>query len=200
MRRNNTRGPGESLRVKGVIRPSRWDIACGAMSPELLQGEIAATKAMTQKPFGVNLITMHPQLFDLIAVCGRHQVGHVVLAGGLPPKGALEAIKELAGIPQNGTGAGLRGRMLILDGLWGDTRTVSLPRRPGCPVCGWSRRGSPTPPPTACTSRATSPLRASPPPYARGDAPATAPPTSPGPALGRVADRRGARRRHRGAP
>lgn len=49
---------------------------------------------------------------------------------------ALEAIKELAGIPQNGTGAGLRGRMLILDGLWGDTRTVSLPRRPGCPVCG----------------------------------------------------------------
>lgn len=49
---------------------------------------------------------------------------------------ALEAIKEMAGIPQSGTGAGLRGRMLILDGLWGDTRTVSLPRRPGCPVCG----------------------------------------------------------------
>ncbi|MDR6144428.1 enoyl-[acyl-carrier protein] reductase II [Sphingomonas sp. SORGH_AS870] len=69
-------------------------IACGAMTPELLDTEIAATKAMTTRPFGVNLITMHPQLFDLIAVCGRHQVGHVVLAGGLPPKGALEAIKE----------------------------------------------------------------------------------------------------------
>jgi enoyl-[acyl-carrier protein] reductase II len=69
-------------------------IACGAMTPELLDTEIAATKAMTQRPFGVNLITMHPQLFDLIAVCGHHQVGHVVLAGGLPPKGALEAIKE----------------------------------------------------------------------------------------------------------
>ncbi|MET3438987.1 nitronate monooxygenase [Sphingomonas sp. 1185] len=69
-------------------------IACGAMTPELLDTEIAATKAMTSRPFGVNLITMHPQLFDLIAVCGRHQVGHVVLAGGLPPKGALEAIKE----------------------------------------------------------------------------------------------------------
>ncbi len=55
-------------------------IACGAMTPELLDTEIAATKAMTSRPFGVNLITMHPQLFDLIAVCGRHQVGHVVLA------------------------------------------------------------------------------------------------------------------------
>lgn len=68
-------------------------IACGAMTPELLDAEIAATRAMTDRPFGVNLITMHPQLFDLIAVCGKHRVGHVVLAGGLPPAGALDAIK-----------------------------------------------------------------------------------------------------------
>ncbi len=68
-------------------------IACGAMTPELLDTEIAATRAMTDKPFGVNLITMHPALFDLIAVCAKHEVGHVVLAGGLPPKGSLEAIK-----------------------------------------------------------------------------------------------------------
>ena len=68
-------------------------IACGAMTPELLDGEIAATRALTKKPFGVNLITMHPQLFELIAVCARHQVSHVVLAGGIPPKGSVEAIK-----------------------------------------------------------------------------------------------------------
>ncbi|MDJ0276852.1 nitronate monooxygenase [Sphingomonas sp. 2R-10] len=68
-------------------------IACGAMTPELLDREIAGTKALTDKPFGVNLITMHPALFDLIEVCGRHGVTHVVLAGGLPPKGSLEAIK-----------------------------------------------------------------------------------------------------------
>ncbi|AKM08018.1 NAD(P)H-dependent flavin oxidoreductase [Pelagerythrobacter marensis] len=68
-------------------------IACGAMTPELLDAEIAATKAMTDRPFGVNLITMHPQLFDLIEVCSRHGVGHVVLAGGIPPKGSVEAIK-----------------------------------------------------------------------------------------------------------
>ncbi len=69
-------------------------IACGAMTPELLDREIAATKALTAKAFGVNLITMHPGLFDLIAVCRKHGVTHVVLAGGIPPKGSVEAIKE----------------------------------------------------------------------------------------------------------
>jgi len=69
-------------------------IACGAMTPGLLDAEIAATKALTAKPFGVNLITMHPQIMDLIAICARHQVSHVVLAGGLPPKDSIEAIKD----------------------------------------------------------------------------------------------------------
>ena len=68
-------------------------IACGAMTPELLDREIAGTKELTSKPFGVNLISMHPQMFELIEVCGRHGVGHVVLAGGIPPKGSVEAIK-----------------------------------------------------------------------------------------------------------
>ncbi len=70
-------------------------IACGAMTPDLLDTEIAATKAMTAKPFGVNLITMHPMLMDLIAVCAKHGVSHVVLAGGLPPPGSLEAVKAM---------------------------------------------------------------------------------------------------------
>ena len=69
-------------------------IACGAMTPDLLDKEIAATGKLTEKPFGVNLITMHPDLFALIEVCTNHRVGHVVLAGGLPPKGSIEAIKN----------------------------------------------------------------------------------------------------------
>ncbi|MEO8375245.1 MAG: nitronate monooxygenase [Sphingomonas bacterium] len=68
-------------------------IACGAMNPEQLDAEIAGTKTLTDKPFGVNLITMHPGLFDLIEVCNRHNVSHVVLAGGLPPTGSIDAIK-----------------------------------------------------------------------------------------------------------
>jgi enoyl-[acyl-carrier protein] reductase II len=68
-------------------------ISCGAMSPELLDAEIAATKKLTAKPFGVNLITMHPQIMELIDVCAKYNVSHVVIAGGLPPKGSIEAIK-----------------------------------------------------------------------------------------------------------
>ena len=69
-------------------------IACGSMSPSLLDAEISATRAMTQRPFGVNLITMHPQLVDLIAVCHAHRVSHIVLAGGIPPSHAVRAIKD----------------------------------------------------------------------------------------------------------
>jgi enoyl-[acyl-carrier protein] reductase II len=68
-------------------------IACGAMTPALLDAEIAGTKALTARPFGVNLITMHPDLMALIDVCASHGVGHVVLAGGLPPGGAIDKIK-----------------------------------------------------------------------------------------------------------
>ncbi|MGF1549691.1 MAG: NAD(P)H-dependent flavin oxidoreductase [Sphingomonadaceae bacterium] len=69
-------------------------IACGAMTPDLLDTEIAETKKRTDRPFGVNLITMHPDLDALIDVCARHEVGHVVLAGGLPPGGAIGKIKD----------------------------------------------------------------------------------------------------------
>ena len=69
-------------------------IACGAMPPALLEKEIEATKALTDKPFGVNLITMHPQLEELIQVCVRQQVGHVVFAGGIPSGAHIKAAKE----------------------------------------------------------------------------------------------------------
>jgi enoyl-[acyl-carrier protein] reductase II len=69
-------------------------IACGSMGPELLAREIAATQALTQKPFGVNLITLHPQLDDLVRVCLEAKVSHVVLAGGIPPGGAVRAVKD----------------------------------------------------------------------------------------------------------
>jgi enoyl-[acyl-carrier protein] reductase II len=68
-------------------------IACGAMTPDLLDTEIAETKKRTSKPFGVNLITMHPQLSELIDTCAKHGVTHIVLAGGLPPTGSIDRIK-----------------------------------------------------------------------------------------------------------
>jgi enoyl-[acyl-carrier protein] reductase II len=69
-------------------------IANGSMMPAMLAAEIAATQALTDKPFGVNLITMHPSLDDLIRVCLEAGVGHIVLAGGIPPGGAVRAVKD----------------------------------------------------------------------------------------------------------
>lgn len=67
-------------------------IACGAMGPEALSDEIAATAAATSAPFGVNLITMHPELDGLIEVCLDRRVSHVILAGGLPRSSAMRRI------------------------------------------------------------------------------------------------------------
>jgi enoyl-[acyl-carrier protein] reductase II len=64
------------------------------MTPDLLRAEIQATKALTQKPYGVNLITMHPQLDAHIDVCLTEKVSHIVLAGGLPPAPAIKRIKD----------------------------------------------------------------------------------------------------------
>ncbi len=69
-------------------------IACGAMGPSRLAEEVAGTQALTRAPFGVNLITMHPELDGLIQVCLDAGVGHVVLAGGIPPSGAIKRIKD----------------------------------------------------------------------------------------------------------
>jgi len=69
-------------------------IACGAMTPDLLDTEIAETRKRTTRPFGVNLITMHPQISELIDVCKAHDVTHVVFAGGLPPTGSIDRVKE----------------------------------------------------------------------------------------------------------
>src|SRR3954453_13534210 len=69
-------------------------IASGSMLPDLLDAEIAATAALTSKPFGVNLITMHPRLGELIDVCIARRVAHVVLAGGIPATAAIQRLRD----------------------------------------------------------------------------------------------------------
>lgn len=72
-------------------------IACGSMGPDDLGAEIAATAERTKRPFGVNLITMHPELTKLIDTCAAHDVSHVALAGGLAGAAAISRLKD-AGI------------------------------------------------------------------------------------------------------
>ncbi|HVY84000.1 MAG TPA: molybdopterin-synthase adenylyltransferase MoeB [Caulobacterales bacterium] len=60
------------------------------------------------------------------------QVGIVgALTGVIGSLMALEAIKEIAE-----AGESLAGRLLLFDGLRGESRTVRLPRDPACSVCG----------------------------------------------------------------
>lgn len=69
-------------------------IAASSMPPALLDAEIKATQALTKKPFGVNLILMHPQLDALVEVCIANKVSHVVLAGGMPKGPTIQRLKE----------------------------------------------------------------------------------------------------------
>ena len=43
---------------------------------------------------------------------------------------ALEAIKQITG-----AGRDMKGQMLVYDGLYGETRTIRMARRPDCPIC-----------------------------------------------------------------
>ncbi len=69
-------------------------LACGSMSPNLLREEIRGTKALTDKNFGVNLITMHPDLEALVDVCLQEKISHVVFAAGMPPAPAVKKVKD----------------------------------------------------------------------------------------------------------
>lgn len=44
---------------------------------------------------------------------------------------AMEALKHITG-----AGEGLRGRLLIHDALYGETRVIGAKKRPDCPICG----------------------------------------------------------------
>lgn len=69
-------------------------IANGAMVPNQLTVEIDATMALTKEPFGVNLVTMHPDLEALCDTCIDKGVSHVVLAGGLPRSATIARLKD----------------------------------------------------------------------------------------------------------
>ena len=69
-------------------------VATGSLAPDQLAAEIDGVYERCDKPFGVNIIVMHPELDALIATCVERRVGHVVLAGGMPPRRSIETLKE----------------------------------------------------------------------------------------------------------
>jgi enoyl-[acyl-carrier protein] reductase II len=88
-------------------------IACGAMPPELLEQEIIETRKLTDKPFGVNLIVMHPKLDELVEVCKRQNVSHVVFAGGVPSGDAVKTVKAYGAKVVGFAPSAIIGRKLV---------------------------------------------------------------------------------------
>jgi enoyl-[acyl-carrier protein] reductase II len=68
--------------------------AASAMSPDQLRDGILATRALTDRPFGVNVITFHPQFEDMVDLCIETAVSHVVIGGGLPSTDTVDRLKQ----------------------------------------------------------------------------------------------------------
>jgi len=121
-------------------------IACGSMGPAALGAEIAATADLTQRPFGVNLIIMHPELEALAGAClvaarrpcraGRR------LAVGVhdpPAQGGRRQGHGLRPIGRHRQEAGQDGRRRAHHRGHGGPAVISVRSRPRC----WRRRSCP---------------------------------------------------------
>lgn len=72
-------------------------LATGSMPVHLAREEIRGVRALTDQPFGINLITMNPELPDFVAMVIEEGVTHCVLAGGIPKRETIAAL-QAAGI------------------------------------------------------------------------------------------------------
>lgn len=79
-------------------------LATSTMPLDMIRYEIQKTRALTDKPFGVNIILMRPDLDEILQVCIEEKVTHVVLAAGIPSgsiikKLSQEGVKTIAFAP-----------------------------------------------------------------------------------------------------
>ena len=100
------RGQGEGLSALSMLK----DPHPGPLPEGEGEGE-------ARMPFGVNLIIMHPQLEQLIEVCRRQNVTHVVLAGGIPSSGTVKAIKDYGAKVMGFAPSAIIGRKLVRNGI-----------------------------------------------------------------------------------
>lgn len=59
-------------------------VASGGLSPEELRFQIREAKKQTNKPFGVNLMLMHPQIEELVDIVCEEEVAVVTTGAGNP--------------------------------------------------------------------------------------------------------------------
>ncbi|MBU3914745.1 nitronate monooxygenase [bacterium] len=68
-------------------------LAAGNMPPDEFESEIDRTKAITDKPFAVNLITISPSYQQHLEIAVRKNVSHIVFAGSFPRGSEIKIAK-----------------------------------------------------------------------------------------------------------
>lgn len=94
------------------------------------EGQLSTFKAYDGTTSCYRCLFREPPPPDLIPRCEEAGILGSV-AGVLGTLQATETIKEVLGL-----GRSLAGRLLIYDALDGTTRSINVPRDPGCPLCG----------------------------------------------------------------
>lgn len=70
-------------------------LAGGNTPPDILEQNILKTRSLTDKPFGVNLITIAPAYQQQLEMLRRNPVPVVIFAGSFPRSGEIEAAKSM---------------------------------------------------------------------------------------------------------
>lgn len=88
-------------------------LAAGNMPPEMLEEQIEQTQAMSERPFGVNLIAMTPEFPRHLDIVERMKPRIVTFAGGLPFKKYVTRMRD-AGIDVLAFAPNLQNAMLLV--------------------------------------------------------------------------------------
>lgn len=85
----------ESNLVSAISNAGAFGVLAGGnMPPDMLKEEIRKTSDKTDKPFGVNLITIAPNFTRHLDHVLEIGLPFVILAGGLPPRDAIARVKQ----------------------------------------------------------------------------------------------------------
>ncbi|PKK89382.1 MAG: hypothetical protein CVV64_14685 [Candidatus Wallbacteria bacterium HGW-Wallbacteria-1] len=80
--------------VSAVSNAGGFGCLAGGNTPvDILEEQISRTRELTQKPFGINLITIAPAYRDHLKMVSRHQLPFVIFAGSFPKRQEVQAAK-----------------------------------------------------------------------------------------------------------
>jgi enoyl-[acyl-carrier protein] reductase II len=85
----------ESRLVSAISNSGGFGVIAGGNMPEqLFKDEIAKTQDLTDKPFGVNLISIAPNFRKHLDYALHIEFPYIIFAGGLPPRNAITQVKQ----------------------------------------------------------------------------------------------------------